>query len=53
MGLLEYQALAKLLTFLHIGSSFVTREVQVGQSTSATRWTIQSMEFSRPEYWSG
>ena len=22
-------------------------------SDSATPWTIQSMEFSRPEYWSG
>ena len=22
-------------------------------SDSATSWTIQSMEFSRPEYWSG
>ena len=22
-------------------------------SNSATPWTIQSMEFSRPEYWSG
>ena len=22
-------------------------------SDSATPWTVQSMEFSRPEYWSG
>ena len=22
-------------------------------SDSATAWTLQSMEFSRPEYWSG
>ena len=28
-------------------------EVKVAQSCFATPWTIQSMEFSRPEYWSG
>ena len=28
-------------------------ESRSGVSNSVTTWTIQSMEFSRPEYWSG
>ena len=39
------------------GSSWtlIVMEAQVAQSclTVATLWTVQSMEFSRPEYWSG
>ena len=39
----------------HVGSSFLKVTVRVTQSglTLCGPWTIQSMEFSRPEYWSG
>ena len=48
--------------FLHWQAAGATREVKgglrKGKSLScvqlfATPWTIQSMEFSKPEYWSG
>ena len=41
--------------YTYIYSTYTHSEVKVGQSCLifATLWTKQSMEFSRPEYWSG
>ena len=44
-----WKALWNLLQRLFVGES----ESHSAMSDSAITWTIQSMEFSRPEYWSG
>ena len=48
---LHFQSLKFSLTFFF----FVKVKVKVTSvvSDSVTPWTIQSMEFSRPEYWNG
>ena len=42
--------LFKLLMYMCVGGESESRSVMFD---SATPWTIQSMKFSRPEYWSG
>ena len=37
----------------HVQNNESESESHSVMSDSATPWTIQSMEFSRPEYWSG
>ena len=37
----------------HVGSSFLKVRVTQSCLTFCGPWTIQSMEFSRPEYWNG
>ena len=38
---------------LHLPTLWVSEKLLSHVQLFATPWTIQSMEFSRPEYWSG